>query len=179
MTIALVVLAILQWRTTVADSTSYGVGAVVMLFTFQFASCASWMNLSFSYPPEVLSFGQRAKGIAIAQSVGYAFSFLNLYTIPIAIDTLNWNYYAINAGWNVVIIAIMIFFFVETKGATLEQMDTIFGGGTVDGQTKVIAILDGSVAEVLDGKEASTSVTPVAESIFEGLEEEMVTKNKM
>lgn len=63
-----------------------------------------------------------------AQSIGYAFSFLNLYTAPLAIEAISWRYYIINAAWNVGILAVVIWLFVETKGRTLEEMDELFDG---------------------------------------------------
>ena len=86
------------------------------------------MLLAYTYPAEILRYSQRAKGVVAAQSIGYAFSFLNLYTAPIAIETIAWRYYAINASWNVGILAVVIWLFVETKGRTLEEMDELFDG---------------------------------------------------
>lgn len=86
------------------------------------------MLLAYTYPAEILRYSQRAKGVVAAQSIGYAFSFLNLYTAPLAIERIAWRYYAINAGWNVGILVIVIWLFVETKGRTLEEMDELFDG---------------------------------------------------
>lgn len=86
------------------------------------------MLLAYTYPAEILRYSQRAKGVVAAQSIGYAFSFLNLYTAPLAIERIAWRYYAINAGWNVGILAVVIWLFVETKGRTLEEMDELFDG---------------------------------------------------
>lgn len=81
------------------------------------------MHLAHSYLPEVLRYTQRAKGIAAGQAVGYAFAFLNTYTLPIAVEKISWRYYAINAGWNVAIIVVIWLLFVETKGKTLKEVD--------------------------------------------------------
>lgn len=104
----------------------YGICAIATVVIFQLASSMSWMLLSFSYPLEVLKFSQRAKGMAIAQSIGYLVSFINLYTIPIAIQTIGWRYYAANAGWDVVIVLVVFLFFKETNGKTLEEIDSVF-----------------------------------------------------
>lgn len=86
------------------------------------------MLLAYTYPAEILRYSQRAKGVVPAQSIGYAFSFLKLYTTPLAIEAIAWRYHAINAGWNVGILAVVIWLFVETKGRTLEEMDELFDG---------------------------------------------------
>ncbi|CAI6095278.1 unnamed protein product [Clonostachys chloroleuca] len=125
MTAALAVLAILGYYGEGGDRV-YGICSIAMVVVFQFASSLSWMLLSFSYPLEILKFSQRAKGMAIAQSIGYAFGFLNLYTIPIAIERIGWRYYAANAGWNAAILIIVYLWFKETKGRTLEEIDGVF-----------------------------------------------------
>src|ERR1700754_1358619 len=106
------------------------------------------MIIAYTYPPELLKYSQRAKGVGIAQSVGFAFSFLNLYTTPIALAKITWKYYAINAAWDVVILAVIMWLFVETKGKTLEQIDMIFEGVTHSGADP-LGCLHG---EALDGK---------------------------
>lgn len=97
------------------------------------------MLLAYTYPVEILRYSQRAKGVVAAQSIGYAFSFLNLYTAPLAIERIAWRYCAINAGWNVGILAMVIWLFVETKSRTPEEMDELFDG-TV--HTKVLTVGD-------------------------------------
>lgn len=86
------------------------------------------MILAYTYPPEILRYSQRAKGVVVAQAIGYAFSFLNLYTAPLAIERISWRYYAINGGWNLGILAVVYWLFVETKGRTLEEIDEVFEG---------------------------------------------------
>ena len=66
--------------------------------------------------------------MAITQAIGYGFSCMNQYTLPIAIANISWRYYAIVSGWNVIIIVVMWLLFVETNGKTLEEVDEIFEG---------------------------------------------------
>ncbi|KAM5343937.1 hypothetical protein ACJ41O_012474 [Fusarium nematophilum] len=113
---------------THTDNNGYAIGAIVVVGLFLLAVSTSWMILAYTYPPEVLRYSQRAKGVVVAQAVGYAFSFLNLYTAPLAIEKISWRYYAINGGWNLGILVVVFFFFVETKGRTLEEIDEIFDG---------------------------------------------------
>ncbi|KAH7012973.1 general substrate transporter [Ilyonectria destructans] len=135
MDICLVILAVLSYLSASQKSTVYGPGAIVAVLVFQFASYNSWMILNYTYPLEVLSFTQRAKGVAASQSLSYAFSFLTLYTIPIALKHIGWKFYVINASWNIVIIAVVIFYFEETKGKTLEAAGNTIEGQAVDEST--------------------------------------------
>ncbi|KAF0331811.1 hypothetical protein GQ607_000931 [Colletotrichum asianum] len=110
------------------DTNSYAIGSIVVVALFLLAVSTSWMILAYTYPPEILRYSQRAKGVVIAQAIGYAFSFLNLYTAPLAIERISWRYYAINGGWNLGILAVVYCLFVETKGRTLEEIDEVFDG---------------------------------------------------
>ncbi|KAK2595677.1 hypothetical protein N8I77_002877 [Diaporthe amygdali] len=110
------------------ENPGYAIGAIIVVALFLLAVSTSWMLLAYTYPAEILRYSQRAKGVVAAQSIGYAFSFLNLYTAPLAIESIAWRYYAINAGWNVGILGVVIWLFVETKGRTLEEMDELFDG---------------------------------------------------
>lgn len=115
------------------------------------------MHLAYSYPPEVLRYTQRAKGIAAGQAVGYAFAFLNTYTLPIAIEKISWRYYAINAGWNVAIVVVIWLLFVETKGKTLEEVDQLF---TIDG----VDVDDGNQNDTILDKDQAIKVVQKAVS---------------
>lgn len=96
--------------------------------------------------------------MALGQVACYAFGFVNQYTIPIAIDTIGWRYYAINAAWNVVISVIIWWVFVETNGYALEEVDKIFDDvihkdGVFIGTGKDAVVDDvEKVVEITDGK---------------------------
>ncbi|KAK0377862.1 hypothetical protein CLIM01_04774 [Colletotrichum limetticola] len=116
------------------DDHRYAIGAIAVVGLFLLAVSFSWMLLAYTYPPEILKYSQRSKGVAISQAIGYAFSFLNLYTAPIAMEKIGWRYFAINGGWNLAILATASWLFVDTKGRTLEEIDEIFDGmGHTDG----------------------------------------------
>jgi hypothetical protein len=126
MTACLILLGIFVQRSEATGNMSFSYAAIAMVFVFQFGSCTSWLILAYSYPVEILKYSQRAKGTAAAQAVGYAFAFLAQYTSPIAIANISWKYYIANAGWNLAILGLVAWLFVETKGRTLEDIDAIF-----------------------------------------------------
>lgn len=51
-----------------------------------------------------------------------------VFTMPIAIDSLGWKLYMINGAWDVVVLALVWIFWVETKGKTLEELDEVLDG---------------------------------------------------
>ena len=82
--------------------------------------------LVIAFPAEVLHTNIRGKGMGINQFCIHVAELLNDYAIPIALQAIAWHIYIIFACWNVVQTLWVYFFFVETKGHTLEEMDYIF-----------------------------------------------------
>ena len=82
--------------------------------------------LVIAFPAEVLHTSIRGKGMGITQFFVHVAELLNSYAIPIALKAIAWHIYIIFASWNVVQTLWVYFFFVETKGHTLEEMDFIF-----------------------------------------------------
>jgi hypothetical protein len=128
MDLALIVLAVLSHFSEVKQSTAYGYGGIAAVLVFQLASYNSWMILNYSMPLEILKYTQRAKGIAMAQSISYAFNFISIYTIPIALNTISWRYYVLMASWNVLVLMVVIFYFEETNSESLEQVGIVIDG---------------------------------------------------
>ena len=50
----------------------------------------------------------------------------NTYVTAIALDSIDWRYYLIFVGLNVVYSGVWYFFGVETRGRTLEELDEVF-----------------------------------------------------
>ncbi|KAJ3534178.1 hypothetical protein NM208_g7651 [Fusarium decemcellulare] len=143
-------LAILQQRIETTHEKSYAMGAVALCFIFYWATFTSWMLLAYSYPPEILKYSQRARGVGAGQAIGYAFGTAMTYTVPIAIERISWKYYIINCLWNIPIFAIIWWTFPETKGRTLEEIDAIFNGSADDSYMSVIT---GRSVSIVQGKE--------------------------
>ncbi|CAK7207184.1 hypothetical protein SEUCBS139899_009992 [Sporothrix eucalyptigena] len=68
---------------------------------------------------------------AISSSTSWIFTFLVAMTTPVAINNIGSKTYIIYGMFNVVAIAVVYFFYPETKGKTLEQIDLIFSGPKV------------------------------------------------
>ncbi|KAF8195592.1 MFS sugar transporter-like protein [Pholiota molesta] len=87
---------------------------VAMLFLFQGSYSIGWTPLLYLYPPEVMNYSIRANGMGVFQFA------LNA--------TALWATYMINGAWDVVIIGLMAWYWVETKGTSLEEVDRIIDG---------------------------------------------------
>lgn len=82
--------------------------------------------LVVAYPVECMHTNTRAKGMGLNNFTLNVAEFVNTYGAPIALKKIGWRLYIIYTVWNVLQTAWIYFFFVETKGRTLEELDAIF-----------------------------------------------------
>ena len=82
--------------------------------------------LVVAYPVECLHTNTRAKGMALNNFSLNVAEFVNTYGTPIGLKKISWRIYIIYAVWNIVQTVWIYFFFVETRGRTLEELDPIF-----------------------------------------------------
>jgi len=103
---------------------SYGV--IVSIFLFGVVFAWGFTPLQTLYAVECLENRTRAKGS------GLNFLFLNVamvvntYGISVGILKIGWKLYLVYIIWIVIELVIIYFFFVETAGKTLEEMNEIF-----------------------------------------------------
>ena len=78
------------------------------------------------YPSEVLAFSTRAKGLAYLNFMNNAVKVLNTYVPPVAIANSGYKFYILYIIWDAFGVAVIYFFFVETRGRSLEELDELF-----------------------------------------------------
>ncbi|KAF3212153.1 hypothetical protein TWF191_010566 [Orbilia oligospora] len=79
------------------------------------------------YPTEICQYKLRAAGAAVFKAVNAGLGLVMSFTMSFAMSKLGWKFYFINASWDVVVTALVFFFFVETKGLQLEEIAIKFG----------------------------------------------------
>nr|POE47074.1 lactose permease [Quercus suber] len=117
----------------------YGTVAAVFLFLGSYSY--GWTPLLYLYPPEVGTilrsyFRQELPPAAFVSEPSLptpthaitTHRLLMVFTMPIALNALGWKLYFINGAWDVLIVAAVALYWVETKGKTLEELDAIFDG---------------------------------------------------
>lgn len=119
-------MAILAGTTSVTDSTGALVCAVVFLFVFEFIFTVGYSGLTFLYATEVAPLQLRAAISAVATAAVWTFNFLVAEVTPVGFDTIGYKYYIVFAVINAAIIPVVYFFFPETNGRSLEELDDIF-----------------------------------------------------
>jgi len=96
-----------------------------------------WLtHFRYLYPPEVMNYSIRANGLAFSQFMLNAFAVVFVFIMPIALgnvrrsfrieghrlrgghhpDNIGWKTYILNGSWDVIIVALIALFWVETKG---------------------------------------------------------------
>ncbi|KAF2239990.1 MFS sugar transporter-like protein [Viridothelium virens] len=103
-------------------------GTVAAIFLFQGAYSFGWTPLLYMYPPEVLNYPVRANGMGVFQFVENGVALLIVWTMPIALANIGWKTYMINGAWDVVMVGLVAYYWVETKGKTLEEIDQVLEG---------------------------------------------------
>ncbi|EFX02239.1 hexose transporter [Grosmannia clavigera kw1407] len=109
-------------------SAATGSAVLAMIFLFYGVAGAAWPGLTVSYTVEILPYNIRAKGLMLCFCFTCLSGIFNLYVNPVGLDTLAWKWYFFYIAVLVVECLIIFFFFVETKGPTLEEIAVLFDG---------------------------------------------------
>ena len=121
---------------------SEGYGVVVCLFLFDIMYNVACNPLLYSYVTEIMPFYMRSRGLAVKNLVGQLALITNMYVNPIALAEIGYYYYIFFLGLNCVWLAIIWYFFVETKGYTLEEIQQFFETDILGHRTDVIESKD-------------------------------------
>ncbi|CAE6399040.1 unnamed protein product [Rhizoctonia solani] len=109
--------------------------AFIILFGSLFFS-TSFGPVSWVYQSEIFPMRVRAMGAAVATMSNWAVNVMISQVSPIGLHKLGWKFYLVFICTNIVNGKshglIVIFFFPETKGKTLEEMDAVFGDQVIE-----------------------------------------------
>ncbi|EAW12947.1 putative MFS monosaccharide transporter [Aspergillus clavatus NRRL 1] len=149
-------------------------GAVFGLFLYMCFFGATWLPLPWLYPAELSPLKTRAKANAVSTCNNWLFNFTVVMITPVMIEHIGWGTYLFFAAWNAVFIPIIWFFYPETAGRSLEEIDLIFAKGYVEGISYVRAAreLPRLTDEEIEAKAAEYGVLDSNEKIEERIEEE-------
>ncbi|KFY50127.1 hypothetical protein V496_09578 [Pseudogymnoascus sp. VKM F-4515 (FW-2607)] len=104
-------------------------GGVFGLFLFIIVFGATWLPLPWLYPAEVNPIKTRGKANAISTCTNWLFNFVVVMVTPIMISNIGWATYLVFAIINACFVPIIFFFYPETQGRSLEEIDIIFAKG--------------------------------------------------
>ncbi|KAJ7196945.1 general substrate transporter [Mycena pura] len=127
--------------------------SIAFIFLFGIAYAFTYTPLQALYCAEVMSQDMRAKGMAVHILISNIAGFINTFANSVGLQNLTWKYYFVFVAWDLVAAVLWYVFGVETRGRTLEQLDTIFDAPwPASASTRKVAVklhADGAV-EVLD-----------------------------
>ncbi|KAI6849200.1 general substrate transporter [Hortaea werneckii] len=106
--------------------TQAGIGAAAMLFIFQGAFTIGFQATVWVYPSEILPLKLRQRGSSVSTACNWICNFIIVYITPPAIQNIGYRTYIIFAVLNTTWLPIIYFFFPETKGLALEDVDQLF-----------------------------------------------------
>ncbi|KAL2812556.1 hypothetical protein BDW59DRAFT_167787 [Aspergillus cavernicola] len=105
-----------------SSNTSGVYATIAMIFLFQGSYSLGWTRLSMLYPPKVLSFRMRSWS-GIYGVVTNLRGLIMVYAFLIALQAIWWKIYMVNGAWDVRQFLFVLFYWVETKGRSLEEID--------------------------------------------------------
>ncbi|GAM39176.1 hypothetical protein TCE0_034f10505 [Talaromyces pinophilus] len=109
-----------------AGTHNAGIGAVVVLYMFQAFFTWGWMSNMWAYPSEILPIRLRQTGSALSVVWQWLITFLVVEITPVGIQNIGWKLYIVFCILNWATIVVVYFFYPETAGKSLEQIDFLF-----------------------------------------------------
>ncbi|KAJ5650932.1 hexose carrier protein [Penicillium longicatenatum] len=104
-------------------------GAALGLFIYIASFGATWLPLPWLYPAEISPIRTRAKANALSTCTNWTFNFLIVMVTPIMVRNIGWGTYLFFACINACFFPVIYFFYPETAGRSLEEIDVIFAKG--------------------------------------------------
>jgi MFS family permease len=114
--------------------------------------------ISWVYPAEIFPVDIRARGNSISTFVNWTLNLIFAQISPNALSAIGFKYFYVFFIFGIIAVVCYIFFYPETKGRTLEQMDELFGDQLVPH-----ALQDPLAAALATGK--SSAVEHVEEEV--------------
>jgi len=123
---------------TATDNVKIGYVNILFVWLHGVAYAFAWSGLLVGYTVEILPYKLRAKGVFIMNLWVQVALTINNYVNPIPIspgaawDGQNWKLFACYTGWVLFELVFVYFFYVETRGPTLEEIARIFDGDNAE-----------------------------------------------
>lgn len=118
----------------VNPTTENAKGAAVGIFLFITFFGFTILPLPWIYPPEINPLRTRTVATAVSTCTNWITNFGVVMFTPIFMDTSAWGAYLFFAVMNYLFVPVIFFFYPETAGRTLEEIDILFAKAHVEGR---------------------------------------------
>ncbi|KAI9738035.1 MAG: hypothetical protein M1818_005463 [Claussenomyces sp. TS43310] len=112
-------------------------GGVFGLFMFIIVFGATWLPLPWLYPAEINPIKTRGKANAVSTCTNWLFNFVVVMITPIMTSNIGWATYLVFAAINACFLPVVFFFYPETRGRSLEEIDIVFAKGYLEDMSYV------------------------------------------
>jgi hypothetical protein len=100
--------------------------SIFFLYMYYFVYVLGFLGIPFLYASEIAPVHLRAAVCGISTAVSWLFNFLVVEVTPIAFTTIGYKYFVVYAAINASCFPVVYFFYPETAGRSLEEIDEIF-----------------------------------------------------
>lgn len=115
--------------------------SAVLLFVFNSFFAIGWLGMTWLYPAEIVGLEIRAPANALSTSSNWIFNFVVVMVTGPSFNNISWGTYIVFAALNAFIVPVVYFFFPETAGRSLEDMDVVFAMAYNEGVSPVAVSL--------------------------------------
>ncbi|KAG2090191.1 general substrate transporter, partial [Suillus discolor] len=131
--IVMLLLAILGY----INNTPAQIVSVVLIFGFNTFFAFGWLGLAWLYCAEIAGLRTRAPTNALSTASNWTFNFVVVMVVGPAFNNISWRTYIVFAALNAIIVPVVYFFFPETGGRSLEDLDVVFALAYINGEDPV------------------------------------------
>jgi len=100
--------------------------SVAFFFLYYIFFGIGFQGVPWLYPTEINSLAMRTKGAAIGTATNWMCNFIVVEITPIGIQSLGYRFYVIWVVFNLAFVPTVYFFYPETAGRTLEDLDAYY-----------------------------------------------------
>ncbi|KAK5165206.1 uncharacterized protein LTR77_009304 [Saxophila tyrrhenica] len=109
-----------------STNTSAIYATVAMIFLAQGSYSFGWTPLAVMYPPEVLNYSIRGIGMTWFIVTQNSILLIPIFAFPVAMEKIGWITYVLNGGFDVLVIVVVAWYWVETRNLSLEEVSGLF-----------------------------------------------------
>ncbi|KZO96920.1 general substrate transporter [Calocera viscosa TUFC12733] len=123
------------------DNAATQIVSAALLFVFNSIFAIGWLGMTWLYPAEIVGIRIRAPANALSTASNWIFNFMVVMVTGPSFANISWRTYIVFAALNAFIVPCVYFYFPETAGRSLEDMDIIFAVAYAEGISPVTVSL--------------------------------------